>query len=109
MLLTKEKQQPPENTKIYYICRKKIENKYLKGKKYCKVRDCCHYIGQYRGAAHSMCNLKYSLPKKISIIFHNGSNYNNLFIVKEMAEELKKIIYFFRINHWKIHNLKNNW
>ena len=37
---------------------KKIENNYLKYKKYVKVRDHCHYIGKYRGAAHSICNLK---------------------------------------------------
>ena len=34
----------------------------VKNKKYCKVRDLCHYTGEYRGAAHSIFNLKYSLP-----------------------------------------------
>ena len=58
--------------------------------KYCKVRDHCHYTGEYRGAAHSVCNLKYSLPKKIPIAFHNGSNYDYHFIIKELAEEFKK-------------------
>ena len=28
-----------------------------------KVRDHCHYIGENRGAVHSICNLKYSVPK----------------------------------------------
>ena len=37
---------------------KKIENKYLKDKKYCKVKDHCHYTIGYSGAAHSICNLK---------------------------------------------------
>ena len=27
--------------------------------KYRRVRDHCHYTGQYRGAAHNICNLKY--------------------------------------------------
>ena len=61
--LTKEQQESYENSKICYICKEKIENKYLKDKKYCKVRDHCHYRGEYRKAAHSICNLEYSAPK----------------------------------------------
>ena len=38
-LLTKEQQVPYENAKICYICQEKIENKYVKDKKYHKVRD----------------------------------------------------------------------
>ena len=46
--------------------------------------------GEYRGGVHSICNLKYSLPKKILIAFHNGSNYDYHFIIKGLAEEFKK-------------------
>ena len=60
----------------------------MKDKKYCKVRDYCHYTGKYRGGAHSICNLKYIVPKKI--IVHNGSNYDYHFIIKELGEEFKK-------------------
>ena len=80
--LTKEQQESYENAKICYICKEKLENKYLKDKKYRKVRDNCHYTGEYRRAAHSICNLKYSVPKKIPIVFHNGSNYDYHFIIK---------------------------
>ena len=62
----------------------------MKDKKYRKVRKHCHHIGDYRGAAHSICNLKFSVPKKIPIVFHNGSNYDYHFIIKELAEEFKK-------------------
>ena len=55
-------------------------------KKYLKVRDHCHYTGEYRGAANSICKLKYSVRKKIPIVFHNGSNYDYHFIIKELAE-----------------------
>ena len=69
---------------------KKIKNKYLKDQKYCKVRDHCHYTGEYGGAAHSISNLQYSVPKKVLIVFYNGSNYDYHFIIKELAEEFKK-------------------
>ena len=69
-LLTKEQQESNENAK-----------------KYCKVRDHGHYTGEYRVVAHSICKFKYSVPKKIPIVFHNGSNYDYHFIIKELAEE----------------------
>ena len=68
-LLTKEQQESYENVKICNIFLKKFENKYSKYKKCCKVKDHCHYTGEYRGAAHSICNLKYSIPKRVSIFF----------------------------------------
>ena len=46
----------------------------MEDKKYCKVRDHCHYAEDYRGAADSICNLKYSVLKEIPIAFHDGSN-----------------------------------
>ena len=54
-----------------------------KSKKIRKVRDHFDYKGEYRGAAHRICNLKYSVPKKIAIVFHNGSNYGYHSIIKQ--------------------------
>ena len=89
-LLTKEQQESYENAKIFYICKEKFEYKYLKDKKYCKVRDHSHYTGEYRSVSHSRCNLKNSIPKRIPIAFHNGSNYDYHFVMKELAEEFEK-------------------
>ena len=80
-LLTKEHQESHENAKIRYNF---------------KVRDHCPYTEKYRYAAHSICNLKYSVPKKIPIVFRNGFNYDYHFIIKELAEEFKKQINLFR-------------
>ena len=77
----------------------------MKEKNNRKVRDHCHYTGDYRGAALSICNVKYSVPKKIAIAFHNGSNYDYYFIIKELAGEFKKTIYLFMRKYWTIHNL----
>ena len=74
--------------KSFIFVKEKFENKYLKDKKYRKVRDHCHYTGEYRGAAHSICNLKYSVPKEVPLVFDNGSNYDYRFIIIELAEEL---------------------
>ena len=71
-----------ENSNICYICKEKFENIYLKEKKYRQVRDHCHYTGKYRYAAHSICNLKHSVPKQIPTVFHEGSNYDYHFIIK---------------------------
>ena len=54
---------------------------------YRRVRDHWHYTRKYLGVAHSICNLKYKTPKEIPVVFHNGSNYDYHFIVKEQAEE----------------------
>ena len=37
----------------------------------------------------AICNLKYSLPKKVPIAFHNGSNFIH-FIIKELVKEFEK-------------------
>ena len=51
-LLTKEQQESYENSNIYYIYKEKFGNKYLKDKRYRKVRDHCLYTREYRSAAY---------------------------------------------------------
>ena len=89
-LLTKEQQESHENGNTCYICKEKFEINYLKAKKYCKVRNHCHYTGEYRGAARSICNLKYSVPKRVPIVFHNGSNYDYHFITSSLSNLVNK-------------------
>ena len=48
-----------------------------------------HYTRKYRGPARSICNLKYKVPKQISIVFHNGSNDGYYFIIKQQTEEFE--------------------
>ena len=88
-ILTKEQHESYENAKICYICKERFENRYLKDKKYRKLREHCHYTGEHKDAAHSLCNLEYRVPKQIPIVFHNGPNYRYHFIIKESGEELE--------------------
>ena len=74
------------------ICKEKFcydKNKENEGNFYHKVRDHCHYTRKFRGAAHSISNLRYKVPKKISIVFHNGSTYDYRFIIKQLAEDFQ--------------------
>ena len=58
-------------------------------KKHHEVRDNCHYTGKYRGASHNICNLRYKGPKEIPVVFHNGSTYDNHFIIKDLVKEFE--------------------
>ena len=87
--LTDKENESYEKQKVCYICKKEFstdeddENAF---KLYHKVRD-CHYTRKFRGAAHSICNLRYKTPKKIPVVFHNGSTYDYHFIINHLAKE----------------------
>ena len=69
--------------------RKKFSKRFPNGKSYGKVRDHCHFRGKCRGAAHSICNLRFNLLSKISLVFHKDSNYEYHFTIKELANEFE--------------------
>ena len=50
-----------------------------------RVRDHCHFTGRYRGAAHNLCNLKYSKPNNISVFFHNLTGYDSHLFIKKLG------------------------
>ena len=92
ILLTDKENKSDEEPKVCYIGKKEFntdKNNKNAFKLYHKVRDHCHYTGKFRGAAHSICNLTYKVPKEIPIVFHNGSTYDYHFIIKKLAEEFK--------------------
>ena len=82
IILTNEQKESYENQEICHICKKEFNNDN-------KIRDHCHYNGKYRGAAHNKCNLRYKIPKKIPVVFHNGFTYDYHFIIKQLAREFK--------------------
>ena len=90
--LTDKEKEAHENQKIYYICEQEFctdKNNKKEFKLNQKVSDHCHYTGKYRGAAHSICNLRDKIPKDIPVVFHNGSIYDYHFIIKQLAGEFK--------------------
>ena len=87
-----------KNVKVCYICGKRISIKLSKSINHRKVRDYCHYTGKYKGAAHSICNLKFNVPNKIPVISHNGSNCDYHFIFKELVNEFDGPLEYLREN-----------
>ena len=65
------------------------KNKKIKNAPYHKVRDHCHYTGKFREAAHNIWNLRYKVPKKVPVVFHNGSTHDYHFIIKQSEEDFK--------------------
>ena len=79
-----------DSQKVCFLCEKEFctdKNNKKEYKRMCKVRDHCHFTGKYRGAANSSCNLHYKVPKVIPVVFHNGSTYDNHFIIRQLAKD----------------------
>ena len=75
--LTKEEQASFDKAKTCYICSKEL----LKD----RVRDHCHFTGQYRGAAHNRCNLQCRKPLILPVIFHNLQGYDAHLFIKQLS------------------------
>ena len=88
--LTDKETKPYEEEKVCHICKKEFmtdKNDKKTLKRHHKVRDHHHYTGKFRGAAHSICNLKYKTPKEIPVVIHNSSTYDYHFIIKQLTKE----------------------
>ena len=74
-----------EAAEKYHICLKEFNDP-----RNIKVRNHCRYTGLYRGAAYNNCNLKYQIPDRILIVFHNLSGYDTHLFIKELGRKFNK-------------------
>ena len=88
--LTEEKLFSYHDAKICYICGTRILKTFAEDIKYQKVTVHRHYTGKYRGATHSLCNLKFNVLNEIPVNVQRVSNYDYHFIIKELAKELEE-------------------
>ena len=87
--LTRKELESHEDAKVCYICGVWLFKKLFRDISYRKFRDHCHYTGKYRGAGHSICNLKINVPKDIPVVFQRDSTYDYHFIIKELLNEFE--------------------
>ena len=92
--LTLEERKEYKDATYCHIYKKVFGDK----KKHRKVRDHDHYTGKDRGATHSICNLRYSAPKDIPVLFHNGTNFDFNLIITELAEEFRSELQCIPVN-----------
>ena len=72
------------------MAEKKSSKWFANYKNYRKVRNLCHFTSKCRGPAYIICNLIFDVPKENPVIFHSGSNYDNHFIIKGLANEFQR-------------------
>ena len=75
--LTHAEQKSFDEAEICHICKKELLDD--------KVRDHCHFTGQYRGAAHNSCNLQCRKPMILPVIFHNLQGFDAHLFIKQLA------------------------
>ena len=75
--LTKKEQLSFNKAETCHICSKELKDD--------KVRDHCHFTGQYRGAAHNSCNLQCRKPLILPVVFHNLQGYDAHLFIKQLS------------------------
>ena len=86
IIMTEEDEEDFKNNNICRFCEKEIL--------YDKIRDHCHLTGNYRGPAHSKCNINVTQKQShfIPFIFHIFSNYDcNMFFKKLVYKKKDKV------------------
>ena len=74
MELTPQEEREYRRATTCHICNDEFTEDHVKGY---KVRDHCHFTGEFRGAAHNICNLNLRTVKKIPVFFHNLGGYDS--------------------------------
>ena len=82
--LTPQEEKDIQSATICHICEQDLNIDEETGQ-ILKVRDHCHFTGEYRGAAHNQCNLKCKKPLILPVLFHNLQGYDSHLFIKQLA------------------------
>ena len=86
LLLTKEKRKLYQDATNSFLFWKRILKNLYGSKIYRKVRDHSNYTSKYRSTEHNIGNFGINVRwEEILVAFHNGSDYDYHFFIKELA------------------------
>ena len=85
--LTNEQEKQFQDALFCHICKTPFDNVGKNGFIEFKVKDHCHITGNYRGAAHNSCNINFSMPNRIPVIFHNLKGYDSHIIIDAITSD----------------------
>ena len=88
IIMTQKDREAFEKNNICRFCEKNFESD--------KIRDHCHFPGNYRSPAHNICDINVSQQqsKSIPFIFHNFSNYDCHMFFKRLVDLKKNKVKF---------------
>ena len=88
IIMTDDDEEEFRNDNVSRFCEKEILSD--------KVRDHCHLTGDYRGPAHSKCNINVTQDQSnfIPFIFHNFSNYDSHMFFKKLVDKKNDKVIF---------------
>lgn len=78
--LTNDQQRQLDSATTCYLCHKPFADRDNQ-----KMRDHCHYTGEYIGPAHRLCNFERKTDKRIPVIGHALSRYDNHLFIRELC------------------------
>ena len=85
--LSDKEEKEFQSASICHICEEEFTRD-KKSKDNFKVRDHCHFTGNFRGAAHNICNLSCRKPLNLPVIFHNLQGYDAHLFIKQLLTSI---------------------
>ena len=83
MIMTMHDKWVYDNSTLCHICNEELGED--------RVHDQCHLSGNFSGAAHIVCNLKYKVSKFFPVVFHKRSDYDSHIFIKTLGNSERDI------------------